>query len=152
MGPHVQSIKIKDIMKHTATAVWKGSVKEGEGNLTTRSKVLDASKYSYNTRFGDGRGTNPDELVAAAHAGCFAMALSLMLGNKGFEPESLEVTATVNMDPAKLELTESRLDLKAKVPGIDRATFEACAQDAKDNCPVSKALAGLTINLKAELL
>ena len=150
MDPYKQLNGIE--MKHKATALWKGSVKEGEGSLTTRSMVLDASKYSYNTRFGDGRGTNPDELVAAAHAGCFAMALSLMLGNKGFEPESLEVTATVTMDANKLELTESKLDLKAKVPGIDRDTFEACAKDAKENCPVSKALAGLTITLNAELV
>jgi|SRR5690606_3472151 len=139
-------------MKHSATALWKGTVKEGQGEITTRSKVLDTSPYSYNTRFGDGRGTNPDELVAAAHAGCFAMALSLILGNKGFVPESLEVTATVNMDPGKLELTESKLALRAKVPGIDKDTFMACARDAKDNCPVSKALAGLSIVLEAELV
>lgn len=139
-------------MKHKATAIWNGTVKEGEGKLTTRSKVLDQAKYSYNTRFGDGRGTNPDELVAAAHAGCFAMALSLILGKRGFVPDSLEVTATVTMEPESLSLTTSHLDLKAKVPKIDRNTFLECAKEAKEHCPVSKALAGLEISLEAELV
>jgi len=138
-------------MKHKATAIWKGSIKEGEGSISSRSKVLDDTKYSFNTRFGDGRGTNPDELIAAAHAGCFAMALSLILGKQGFVPDSLEVTATVNMDADKLELTESHLSLKAKVPNIDREKFLVAAQEAKDHCPVSKALAGLKIELDAEL-
>lgn len=139
-------------MKHKATAIWKGSIKEGEGSISSRSKVLDGTKYSFNTRFGDGRGTNPDELIAAAHAGCFAMALSLILGKQGFVPDSLEVTSTVNMDADKLELTDSHLSLKAKVPNIDREVFLAAAREAKDHCPVSKALSGLKIELDAELV
>ncbi len=137
-------------MKRTATAVWNGSLKEGEGKITTQSKVLNQSQYCFNSRFGDGKSTNPDELLAAAHAGCFAMALSLILGEAGFTPDSLEVTSAVNMDADKLKLTGSHLTLKAKIPDIDKAKFEECANAAKDNCPVSKALS-LKITLDAEL-
>lgn len=137
-------------MKHTANAVWNGSIKEGNGKISTRSKVLDNTEYSFKTRFGDGKGTNPDELIAAAHAGCFAMALSLMLGEKGYTPDSLEAKAEVNMNPDKLELTESHLTLKAKIPGIDEETFKECAANAKANCPISKAL-NLNITLDASL-
>jgi osmotically inducible protein OsmC len=128
-------------MKRTATAVWQGSIKEGNGKLTTQSKVLNNSQYSFKSRFEQGTGTNPDELVAAAHAGCFAMALSLILGEAGYTPDYLDVTATVTLDMEKLELTGSHLTLKAKVPGIDNAKFQECANAAKDNCPISKALA-----------
>lgn len=137
-------------MKRTANAVWNGPLKEGEGKITTQSKVLDQSKYCFNSRFGEGKSTNPDELLAAAHAGCFAMALSLFLGEEGYTADSLEVTATVSMDMDKLELTGSHLALKAKIPDIDKDKFMECANAAKDNCPVSKAL-GLTITLDAEL-
>ncbi|MBN9350397.1 MAG: OsmC family protein [Chitinophagaceae bacterium] len=126
--------------KHVASAVWRGSVKEGNGTLSTRSKVLNNHPYSFKSRFGDGAGTNPDELLAASHAGCFAMALSLILGQAGFTPDSLEVTAEVTMDPDKLELTGSHLTLTAKIPNIDHAKFMECANEAKDNCPISKAL------------
>lgn len=138
------------MMKRTANAVWNGSLKEGEGKLTTQSNVLNNSKYCFNSRFGDGKSTNPDELLAAAHAGCFAMALSLILGEAGYTPDSLAVTSEVTMNPDKLELTGSHLTLKAKIPNIDQAKFEECANAAKDNCPVSKALS-LKITLDATL-
>ena len=138
-------------MKRTAHAVWKGSLKEGEGKITTQSKVLNESIYCFNSRFGTGKSTNPDELLAAAHAGCFAMALSLMLGKEGFTPDSLDVTAVVTMDADKLELTGSHLTLKAKIPNIDQKTFEECAKNAKENCPVSKALS-FKLTMDAELV
>ncbi|HNP19784.1 MAG TPA: OsmC family protein [Fulvivirga sp.] len=138
-------------MKRTADAVWSGSIKEGNGKLTTQSKTLDGSQYSFKSRFEDGRGTNPDELLAAAHAGCFAMALSLILGEAGYKPDSLEVTSTVTMDAEKLELTGSHLTLKARIPNIDKEKFNECANAAKDNCPVSKALS-FKISLDATLL
>ncbi|MCM4169241.1 Peroxiredoxin OsmC [Arenibacter antarcticus] len=138
-------------MKRTANAVWSGSLKEGEGKLTTQSKVLNSSKYCFNSRFGEGKSTNPDELLAAAHAGCFAMALSNILGEAGYTPDSLDVTATVTMDVNKLELTGSHLKLKAKIPNINQAKFEECANTAKDNCPVSKALSlGITMDAVLE--
>ncbi len=137
-------------MKRTASAVWNGSLKEGEGKISTQSKVLSNSKYCFNSRFGEGKSTNPDELLAAAHAGCFAMALSLFLGKEGFTPDSLDVTSTVTMDTDKLELTGSHLTLRAKIPNIDKAKFEECANAAKENCPVSKAL-GIKITLDAKL-
>lgn len=127
--------------KHTAYAVWNGSVKEGSGKLTTKSKVLDGQPYSFKSRFGEGTNyTNPDELIATAHAGCFAMALSLMLGEAGFTPDTINVTAEVTMDPDKLQLTQSHLTLKAKIPGIDKEQFQTIANKAKENCPVSKVL------------
>lgn len=110
-------------MKRTASAVWNGSLKEGNGKITTQSAVLNNTKYDFNSRFGDGKSTNPDELLAAAHAGCFAMALSLILGQAGFTPDSLDVTAVVTMDADKLELTGSHLTLKAKIPGISKDKF-----------------------------
>ena len=137
-------------MKRTANAVWNGSLKEGKGKLTTQSNVLKDTKYNFNSRFGEDKGTNPDELLAAAHAGCFAMALSNILGNAGYTPDSLDVTATVTMDVNKLELTGSHLTLKAKIPNIDQAKFEECAKTAKENCPVSKALS-LEITMDAKL-
>lgn len=137
-------------MKRKANAVWNGTLKEGEGKITTQSQVLKDSKYSFNSRFGEGKSTNPDELLAAAHAGCFAMALSNILGEAGFTPDSLDVTATVTMDVGKLELTGSHLTLKARIPNIDQAKFEECANTAKENCPVSKAL-NLGITMDAQL-
>src|SRR5699024_5357070 len=104
--------------KHSARAVWNGSVKEGNGKLTTKSKVLDNTNYSFKTRFGDGQGTNPDELIAASHAGCFAMALSLVLCEAGFTPDAIEAKAEVTMDPDILELTGSHITVKATVPEI----------------------------------
>lgn len=137
-------------MKRMAKALWNGSLREGEGKITTQSAVLDNSQYCFNSRFGDGKSTNPDELLAAAHAGCYAMALSLILGEARFTPDALEVTSVVTMDADKLELTGAHLTLKAKIPGIDRQSFEKYAHAAKVNCPVSKAL-NLKITLDAEL-
>jgi osmotically inducible protein OsmC len=125
-------------MKRHATAVWNGSGKEGKGTVSTQSGVLNDTQYSYKSRFEEGTGTNPEELVAAAHAGCFAMKLSFVLGNFGFTPEELEVTSNINFENGVL--TESHLVLKAKVPGIDQQKFDECVKDAEENCPISKAL------------
>ena len=138
-------------MKRTATAIWNGSGKEGSGNLTTQSKVLSNTSYDFKSRFADGTFTNPEELIAAAHAGCFAMKLSFVLGAAGFTPESLEATATVELDPSKGEVTSSNIVLKAKVPGIDAAKFQEAAKEAKENCPISKLLKA-EIALSAELV
>jgi osmotically inducible protein OsmC len=136
-------------MKRTATAVWNGSGKEGSGNLTTQSTVLNKTQYSYKSRFEDGIGTNPEELVGAAHAGCFAMKLSFVLQAAGFTADSLEVTATVTLDNGAI--TGSDLVLKAKVPGISQEKFLESAEDAKANCPVSKLL-NANITLQASLV
>jgi osmotically inducible protein OsmC len=138
-------------MKRTANAVWNGSLKEGTGKLTTQSKILNDHEYCFNSRFGDGKATNPDELLAAAHAGCFAMALSLILGKEGYTPDSLDATSEVTMDADKLELTGSHLTLKARIPDISEDKFMECANAAKDNCPVSKALS-FKITMDASLL
>lgn len=137
-------------MKRTANAVWNGSIKEGNGKITTRSNVLNNAEYSFKPRFGDEKATNPDELLAAANAGCFAMALSLILGKSGYTPDSLEVSSTVTMDADKLELTGSHLTLKANIPNINHDKFIECAEEAKAHCPVSKALS-LEITLDAAL-
>jgi len=136
-------------MKRTATAVWNGSGKDGNGNLTTQSTTLKNTQYSYKSRFEEGVGTNPEELIAAAHSGCFAMKLSFVLGGAGFTPDSLEVTSTVTLDNGVI--TSSHLDLKAKIPGISAEKFKECADDAKANCPVSKVL-NAEITLDAALV
>lgn len=125
-------------MKRKATAVWKGSGKEGNGIVSTQSNILNKTQYSFNSRFAEGTGTNPEELIAAAHAGCFAMKLSFVVGEAGFTPEELQVDCTITLDNGAI--TESRLVLKAKVPGINKEKFDACADDAKKNCPISKLL------------
>ena len=125
-------------MKRTATAVWTGSGKEGKGHLTTASTVLNKTQYSYSSRFEQGVGTNPEELVAAAHSGCFAMKLSFVLGEAGFTPQELNVTCTVTF--ADGAISNSHLSLKAKVPGISNDKFQACANEAKGSCPISKSL------------
>lgn len=136
-------------MKRTATAVWNGSGKDGSGHVTTQSTTLNKTQYSFKSRFEQGVGTNPEELVAAAHAGCFAMKLSFVLGAAGFTPESLEATATVSLDDGAI--TSSNIVLNAKVPGIDAAKFKECADDAKANCPISKLL-NTNISLEANLV
>ncbi len=136
-------------MKRTATAVWNGSGKDGSGNLTTQSTTLDKTQYSFKSRFESGVGTNPEELIAAAHAGCFAMKLSFVLGAAGFTPELLEATSTVSLDDGVI--TASNIVVTAKVPGIDATKFKECAEDAKANCPVSKAL-NMAISLDAKLV
>jgi len=136
-------------MKRTATAIWNGSGKDGSGNLTTQSTTLNKTQYSFKSRFEQGVGTNPEELIAAAHAGCFLMKLSFVLGAAGFTPETLEATATVSLDDGTI--TSSNIVLNAKVPGIDAAKFKECADDAKANCPVSKLLKA-EIGLEANLV
>lgn len=136
-------------MKRKATAVWNGSGKDGNGKLSTQSTTLNQSQYSYKSRFEEGVGTNPEELIAAAHAGCFSMKLSFVLGGAGFTPESIETTSTVDLDNGVI--TSSHLDVKAKVPGISAEKFQEAAKDAKENCPVSKAL-NVTISMDASLV
>ncbi|WP_404337048.1 OsmC family protein [Sphingomonas sp. MMS12-HWE2-04] len=137
----------------TATARYQGFGKEGKGQLDTQSGVLDATPYSFNTRFGDEKGTNPEELVAAAHAGCFTMALSFALARAGFTDGSLETTAAVKLDPdgdGGFAITRSDLKLVAEVPGISPEQFEKLARGAEANCPVSKLLKA-EIGLEFEL-
>lgn len=135
-------------MKRTATAVWNGSGKEGNGKLSSQSTALDGFQYSYNSRFEEGVGTNPEELIGAAHAGCFSMKLSFVLGAAGFTPESIETSCTITLDNGAI--TNSHLVVKATVPGIDADKFQECAEDAKANCPVSKAL-NMDITMEASL-
>ena len=140
-------------MKRTATAVWNGSLKDGSGTLTAPGGALNATAYSFNSRFATGVGTNPEELIAAAHAGCFAMALSAALGEAGFKPERLEATAEVSLDnvpPKGWTVTTSHLVLNAKIPGIDAAKFDEIAAQAKANCPISRLL-NANISLAANL-
>jgi osmotically inducible protein OsmC len=125
-------------MKRSAKALWQGSGKEGQGHLTTQSNVLNETQYSFNTRFADGIGTNPEELIAAAHAGCFTMKLSFNLSNAGFVPTTLETSCTITLEDGSI--THSDLVLKATVPGIDETTFANLVTDAEKNCPVSKLL------------
>jgi osmotically inducible protein OsmC len=127
-------------MKRSATANWKGTGKEGNGSLSTQSGVLKHSQYSYNTRFENGIGTNPEELIAAAHAGCFSMKLSFVLTKAGFPPEEIETTCEIDLDQPKGEIISSSLNVRVKAPGIDKSTFDASVNDAKTNCPVSKLL------------
>lgn len=135
-------------MKRTATAVWNGSGKEGNGNLTTQSTVLNKNQYSYLSRFEEGIGTNPEELIAAAHSGCFAMKLSFVLNAAGFTADTIEASSAVSLEAGVI--TASHLTVKATVPGITAEQFQACAEDAKANCPVSKAL-NMAITMDATL-
>jgi osmotically inducible protein OsmC len=140
-------------MERSATAVWTGSLKEGKGALTTASGVLSDTQYSFSTRFENGKGTNPEELIAAAHAGCFAMALSAQLGTMNFTPQTLKVSAKVTLE--KLEagwtISKSHLELAARIPGISTEAFQAAAAGAKANCPVSRLLnAEITLNAVLE--
>lgn len=139
-------------MKFTrkARAQWKGSGKEGSGTLTSGSKVLENTPYSFHTRFENGeKGTNPEELIGAAHSGCFAMQLSFLLGEEGFTPNSLDVDATVTFEDGSV--TKVLLDLKGDVPEIDASTFEKVANNAKNICPISKLL-DTNIELKVSLV
>ncbi|MEO5906172.1 MAG: OsmC family protein [Saprospiraceae bacterium] len=136
-------------MKRTATANWKGSGKEGNGKLQTQSGVLNDHQYSYNTRFEDGIGTNPEELVAAAHAGCYSMKLSFILNAAGFTPDNIDTKCTVTLEGGAI--ISSHLDTTASVPGIDAAKFEECAQEAKLTCPISKSLTA-TVTITASLV
>jgi osmotically inducible protein OsmC len=129
-------------MDRKATAIWKGGLKAGKGAISTASGVLKDTQYSFGTRFENGVGTNPEELIAAAHAGCFAMALSAQLGESGITPESIQATATVSLEKTASgwEVTKSHLDVRARIPGGDRAAFESAAANAKAGCPISRLL------------
>lgn len=121
-----------------ATAVWNGSGKDGNGKVSTQSTVLQDTQYSFNSRFAEGVGTNPEELVAAAHAGCFTMKLSFVLGEAGFTPESLETKCQITFENGAV--TKSHLAVKGTVPGIDEDKWQECVKNAEQNCPISKLL------------
>ena len=135
-------------MRRKATAVWKGSGKEGTGHLTTQSTVLDKTQYSFNSRFAEGKGTNPEELIAAAHAGCFSMKLSFVLNEAGFTADEINTECLINFENGVL--TDSLLKLTAKVPGISKEKFQECAESAKADCPISKSLS-MKISMEATL-
>lgn len=137
----------------TASAHWQGSGKEGKGALTTQSGVLSETQYSFSTRFADGKGTNPEELIAAAHAGCFSMALAFQLSGAGHPPQDLHTEARLTMEQegAGWKIASVALKLRAKVPGIDAATFNKLAEQAKATCPVSRVLnAAITLDATLE--
>ena len=136
-------------MKRNATAVWNGSGKEGGGHLTTQSTVLNQTQYSFNSRFAEGVGTNPEELIAAAHAGCFTMKLSFVLGAMGLTPETLSTKCVVTLEDGTV--TGSHLSVEGKVPGATAEQFAAAVKDAEANCPISKAL-NTAITSEASLL
>jgi osmotically inducible protein OsmC len=137
-------------MKRTATAHWEGDFKQGKGNLTSQSTILNKTPYSFKTRFEEGAGTNPEELIAAAHAGCFTMAVDLQLTQKGLKPEMLETQAIVNLDIAALKITGIHLELKGRVNGLTNEVFQTIAESAKENCIISKIL-NVPITLNAFL-
>lgn len=141
------------ISRH-ATAHWEGDLKTGQGQLSTpQSGLMENTRYGFNTRFGDVKGTNPEELIAAAHAGCFTMALSAKLTEAGHPPETLDTRAEVDLSmEGGPTISAIRLKTKAKIPGLDETRFRAIADDAKQNCPVSKALSAVPITLEAELV
>ena len=140
-------------MKRTGSAVWSGGLKDGKGSISTQSGVLAETQYGFNTRFEDGPGTNPEELIAAAHAGCFSMALAAQLGEAGMTAESIKTSAVVTLEKVEdgFSITQVHLGLLAKIPGADQKTFEAVANKAKIGCPVSKLLnAKITLDAKLE--
>jgi len=136
-------------MTRTAKAQWEGSGKEGRGNLSTQSTVLNHTQYSFSSRFESGIGTNPEELIAAAHAGCYSMKLSFILGEAGFTPELLETGCNIKFADGKI--VNSHLILKAKVSGISQEKFNECVENAKVNCPISKSL-NTEITIESELV
>ncbi len=139
-------------MKRSASAVWNGGIKDGKGRISSDSGVLSDTQYSFSTRFESGNGTNPEELIAAAHAGCFSMALSGQLGAAGLTADSINTKATVEIekDGAGFTITKVHLEVRAKVPGADQQAFEKAANDAKTGCPVSKVL-NAQISMDAQL-
>jgi osmotically inducible protein OsmC len=141
-------------MKRKGSAVWTGGLKDGKGTVSSESGVLKSAQYSFSTRFENGIGTNPEELIAAAHAGCFSMALSGQLGNAGMTAESINTTATVTLEKtdAGMTVTAIHLDVHAKIPGADPAAFDTAAKNAKEGCPISRLLKpGTTITMEAKL-
>jgi osmotically inducible protein OsmC len=141
-------------MDRSASAIWHGSLKEGSGTLSTQSHVLNNTQYSFHTRFESGEGTNPEELIAAAHAGCFTMALSAQLTSVEHAPSTLETTATVTMETTEdgPSITKIHLVTHATVPGIDKKHFDELAAKAKEGCPISRLLKGAEITLDATLI
>ena len=140
-------------MKRTASAVWQGSLKEGKGAISSASGVLAETPYSFGMRFAEEKGTNPEELIAAAHAGCFSMALSAGLGKAGFTPTRIKTNATLSLDNVEggWRITAVKLDVAARIPQITADQFLAIAADAKANCPVSKVLnAEITMEARLE--
>jgi lipoyl-dependent peroxiredoxin len=138
-------------MKRTGSAHWAGGLKDGKGAVSTPSGVLTNTQYSFSTRFENGIGTNPEELIAAAHAGCFSMALSAQLGNAGMTAESIDTTATITLDKTDdgFSITSSHLDVTVKIPGADKEKFEEAAKAAETGCPVSRVLnAKITMDAK----
>ena len=129
-------------MQRTASAVWSGALKDGKGSISTQSGILSDTPYSFGTRFESGKGTNPEELIAAAHAGCFTMALSAQLGTMNFTPQNLHTTATLTFEKLDAGWTISKihLDVAGRIPGISAEAFQSAAQSAKANCPVSRLL------------
>lgn len=139
------------MINRKATAVWNGTGKEGKGVVSTQSTVLENTQYSFNTRFAEGKGTNPEELIAAAHAGCFAMKLSFDLNAAGFTADEINATATVTLDPSQGAVTKSHLVVKARIPEIDENQFRELAEGAKQSCPISKLL-NAELTLDAQLM
>jgi len=141
-------------MQRKASAVWNGTLKEGKGTISTESGVLKDAQYSFHTRFEDGKGTNPEELIAAAHAGCFGMALSAQLTNANLKPDSIETTAEVTLDRVNGAPTVTKIHLttKAKIPGASKEAFNTAANEAKINCPISRLLKAAEITLDAQLV
>lgn len=139
-------------MKKHASAVWQGGIKDGQGTISTETGVLSNAPYGFKSRFEDGPGTNPEELIGAAHAGCFSMALSLMLGNAGLTAERIDTKAAVTLEKVGegFSITAVHLDVSAKIPGTDAETFQRIATQAKEGCPVSK-LFKATITMDAKL-
>jgi osmotically inducible protein OsmC len=140
-------------MQRTASAHWSGGLKDGKGTVSTQSGVLNQTQYSFSTRFENGAGTNPEELIAAAHAGCFSMALSAQLGSAGLTAESIDTKATLTLDKteAGFTITSVHLDVKVGIPGADQAKFDEAAQNAKKGCPVSRVL-NANITMDAQLV
>ncbi len=141
-------------MQRKATAVWSGGLKDGKGTLSTDSGALKQTQYSFSTRFENGIGTNPEELLAAAHAGCFTMALSAQLGSAGITARKLETTATITLEKLTdgFAITKSHLDLVAEIPGADRAKFDAAVKAAETGCPVSKLFkAAISVSARLEV-
>jgi osmotically inducible protein OsmC len=140
-------------MKRKGSAVWSGGLKDGKGRISTASGVLEDTQYSFSTRFEEGKGTNPEELIAAAHAGCFSMALSGQLGKAGLTAERIATTASVSLEKsdAGFSITAVHLEVRAKVPDADKSAFDKAAADAKAGCPVSRVLnAEITMDAKLE--
>lgn len=134
-------------------AIWNGKLKDGNGTMSIGSSIEDIP-YTFSSRFEDGKGSNPEELIAAAHAGCFSMAFSVQLAEKGYNPKSISTTAEVKLEKDKdgFKISESILKTKVDVPGIDEATFIKLAEESKRNCPVSRALSSVKIELNASLI